>query len=257
MNRALRAEWRKLRSIRSTKIVLAMTVLLLVIGVFTAWAWGHTWDDGPAKRPVSDNSVEQTMLPVLQLLVAALGVTAVTGEYATGMIRTSLTAMPRRGLFLAAKAIVVSAVAAALGLLVPLAIHLCARPVLGSRPFAAYTGPLSDRAPVLLAMALSVVVVAVVALGLGVVFRSTAPAIVMLVVLLFIGQALTRFLPGAAGDWVRSVLLPNLADQLAGVELGFAAGRGLLPPWAAFVALVGYGVVALAAALVCVRGRDA
>jgi ABC-2 type transport system permease protein len=255
---ALRSEWLKLRSTRSTYYLLGVSVALVFLAALTAWAWGHSWDGrSPARRATPpDGSVEQTLLPVVQLVVAVLGVLAVTSEYTTGMIRTSLTVLPHRRTMLAAKAAIVAASSLVIGLVVPLAGYLLSKPILGDRPFLAYHAPFSERLPGLLSLALSVTVVALVAFGLGAALRSTAGAITVMVALLWVLQMIAGFLPAPWGDRFASILLPNLADQLAGVELGFSAAHGVLSPLGALVAMAAYVTIALGAAFALLARRD-
>jgi len=97
--RVIRSEWTKFRSLRSTKITLLVAVVLtvglgaLISGVTAA----HYADMSPVRRASFDPIVTSLNgVRIAQLAVGVLGVLLISGEYATGMIRSSLTAVPQR-----------------------------------------------------------------------------------------------------------------------------------------------------------------
>ncbi|MGA6166406.1 ABC transporter permease [Amycolatopsis magusensis] len=225
MTSALTSEWHKLRSARSTQYVLGTVLLSLFLGAALAWAWGQTWDSMPAERrnSLSDGSIEEIMLPVLQLCLGILGALAITAEYATGLIRTSLTVMPRRPALLLAKAATICVLALVVGVAATFAIHLVSRAVLGNRDFPGYTD-LSSEAPGLLGAGTTVALVALIGFSAGTVLRSTAGAISLLVVLLFVLPMISGFLPGPWRERIESVLLTNPISALclASISLSVA-----------------------------------
>ena len=106
MTEALHAEWTKLRTLPGTGWLLLGTVALTVgmsaaVGAAVSCSASDA-DQDPAK-------ISLTGISLGQAVVAILAVLAISGEYSTGMIRTTLTAMPRRATVLAAKAVVVTA----------------------------------------------------------------------------------------------------------------------------------------------------
>ena len=111
----LRSEFTKIRSTRSTYwTLLALVVITIAIGALGSFAAAHNVDgSGPDFDP-TNRSLDGLYLG--QLVIAALGALTITSEYSTGMISTSLTAMPRRGVVFAAKAVAFGAVAFATGL---------------------------------------------------------------------------------------------------------------------------------------------
>ena len=120
---ALRAEWTKQRTVTGTAWILAaICVLTVAVGAATAAATRC----GTGTRCVIDpTKVSLTGIEVGQAVVAVLAVLVISGEYSTGMIRTTFIAMPRRWAVLAAKAavltglVVVAAAVAVAGHLVP------------------------------------------------------------------------------------------------------------------------------------------
>jgi ABC-2 type transport system permease protein len=138
--RVLLAEWTKLRTVRSTTwALLAVAVLTVGLSAFVCSAL-----DTDAGARSDDDSVAPSVAGVYvsQIAVAAMAVLAITGEYATAMIRTSFTAVPRRRTVLAAKAVVVAAVTLAVGLGASVASFLVGQPILAGNGFVAT--PLGD-----------------------------------------------------------------------------------------------------------------
>jgi ABC-type transport system involved in multi-copper enzyme maturation permease subunit len=262
MTGALAAEWVKLRSVRSTWTVLAVAAAAAVVAALLTWQGVIGWDSLTAARRTRFQSppMEQVLVPLVQLCLGVLGVVAVTGEYATGTIRASLAAVPRRWPVLAAKALVVAAVALAAGEVVELAIFLVSRAIIGGRPIPGNTAPLAQALPGLLVLGCSVMVVALVGLGLGAATRSTAGAIAGVATLLFVLPAVAQFVPPPWGGRIASVMLPDLTGAGQGalaVLAGGPAGAGTrLSPAAALLAMAGYAVAAVGAGWFAICRRD-
>jgi len=190
-----------------------------------------------------------------QLGAAVLGALAITSEYATGLIRTTLTATPQRLAVLGAKAIVVASTMAVVGVAAAFLAFFVAAQIYDGRGVAISLGdPGALRSVV--GAGLYLAVLAVLALALGVLLRSSVGTVAVVV-------GLTLVLPGIATalptDWQDVVLpyLPAEAGQALIGETRFApAGDHLLGPWAGFAVFCAYTVVALAAALVTLSRRD-
>ncbi|GLZ15759.1 ABC transporter permease [Actinomadura sp. NBRC 104425] len=255
MSGALAAEWTKLRSVRSTYYVLAVVAATPLAAALMAWNGAHAWDAGTAEQRAAwerSQPLEAMFLPFVQLSAAVLGAMAITSEYATGMIRTSLTAVPSRSAALAAKAAAVAGPVLAAGFAAVSATHGIVRLIIGDRPLGDYDAPFLDSVPLLLSLGLSVGAVALVGLGMGAVLRSTAGAIVTVCALLFVLPVVAAFLPSPWDERLAGVLMPDLAMQLAG-----AAEDPLLPPMGAFAVMAAYVVAALGAGAVLLVRRDA
>jgi hypothetical protein len=121
---------------------------------------------------------------------------AVTGEYATGTMRSSLAVVPRRGVLFAAKAVTVTAVALLAGEVVVFGMFAVGRLIAGHRTMSFNATAVAPEVPHLLAGGLSVAVLALLGLGLGTVLRSTAGAVVSVVAVLA-GWVLAALLPAA------------------------------------------------------------
>ncbi|MEV6012896.1 ABC transporter permease [Streptomyces sp. NPDC051976] len=212
----LRAEWIKLRSVRSTYLTLGAAVVLgLGVGLLdVSSAAGHWTTMSAADRadfdPVGD---PLSGFQFGELALGALGVLAISTEYATGMIRATFTATPRRGTVYAAKALV-------LGLFALVASELCAFTafLLGQAVLSRRHLNVGLGAPgVLRAVAcagLYMAVVTLVGFGLGAIIRHTAGALAATFALVFLAYPAARAVEGFSlvPD---HLLLVNAADALA------------------------------------------
>ncbi|WP_219416095.1 ABC transporter permease [Pseudonocardia nigra] len=254
----LASEWVKLRSVRSTHHALGVAALVAVLGAGWAYYVGTVWDgrDAAGRAAFGAAAPEEGFLPLLQVGLAVLGVLAITAEYATGTICTSVTAVPARHRLLAAKTAVVAATAFSASAAVLLVTWGLSRWIAGDRTLGFNAAPLAAELPALLASALSVTVLAIVGLGLGAVTRSTAGAITAVVGLLFVLPGVGAYLPAPWNTRLSSFLLPELVPQIVGERLSRRLGDGVLPPMVALAGLIAYAVVALGAAAIVLARRD-
>ncbi|GAA1530964.1 ABC transporter permease subunit [Actinomadura kijaniata] len=253
----LSAEWLKLRSVRSTWLnAVAVAVLLALCGLWS-FAVAEIWDGrSPAERATMRAAPpEYPMALALPLCAGVLGVLAVTAEHATGMIRASVAAVPRRGRLLAAKAGVVAAVSLAVGLVAFTAAALLGRLVVGGRGVVEFHRSVGEEAPWIASLCLLVVVSALVGLGLGAALRSTAGGVTAVAALLFVLPTLVATVAPDPWDGRIDRLLPtSLFAQVAG-RTGTLL-KDPLPPAVAGVLLVGYAAAALAAGVLVLTRRD-
>ncbi len=246
-----RMEWLKLRSVRSAGWLLAAAVGAMVAtgtGVGLGYR-GH--------RPLAtaaqivDNSLGGAVLA--QLLIGALGVLLVTGEYSSGLIHTTLAAVPRRSTVLAAKAVVAGAASLAAGLFASLAGFVAGQAaLLGSPvPAASWTDP--EVVGAVLRTGVYLGVVGLIGVGLGAIIRHGGGAIGALFAGLFVPALLVgMFGTGAiaVGRFVPVLMLLNSMSVTTPVP-------GMLPGWAASAVMVGYAAVAIGLACVLLARRDA
>jgi ABC-type transport system involved in multi-copper enzyme maturation permease subunit len=253
------AEWLKLRSVRSTYILAGVVVACAGAALLLAWYAARIWDGStPEQRThFALSDVAELVGWVAQLCMALLGVLAVTGEYGSGMIRTTLAVVPRRATVLAAKASVVGTAAFLVGVAIPLLTYALSRLVIGDRPIRGSSTPAPDEIRLLLAAGLLIAVFALIGLGLGVILRSTAGAIVTVVALWYLLPIVALNLPSPWNDRLTSVMLINLARELAGGHYETAAPQGLLSPAGALVTMLVYAALPLGAATLLIRRRDA
>lgn len=250
MINAIASEWLKLRSLRSTYYVLASTLSALALTAYASFAVSRYFDtNGPGGDPVGTGlGFSADFTPVL---FGMLGVLAISGEYASGMIRLTLTTHRRPATVVLAKATVVASVAAVAGQVLALALYFTAQAIVGGRPIGA---SLSEPAalPEVLAWGAGAAVAAVAGLALATVLRSTPGALIALAGLLLAPTVIERFLPAPWNDWTGSLTIPSLTRQLAGVP-----DSGAFGPSAAAMILMGYAVVSLLAAALAITRRDA
>jgi len=254
LSRVLLSEWTKFRSLRSTAWTLLATVVLTVglgaaISAGTAARWAHA---GPAERLRFDPTITSlTGVFLAQLAIGVLGVLVVTGEYSTGQIRSSLTAVPRRLPVLWAKVMTFGLVSLAVTTVTSLAAFALGQRLLASTGHAAALGD-PGVARAVFGAALYLTVVGLLGIGLGAVLRNTAGAISALVGLLLVVPILANFLPS---NWQTMVkYLPSTAGQSI---LAVRPDPAALSPWVGLAVFAAYAVVALAAAAVLLVRRDA
>ncbi|MGH9093007.1 MAG: ABC transporter permease subunit [Acidimicrobiales bacterium] len=244
-----RAELLKLVTLRSTFWTLLVTVAgSVVVTVLTTAGVGHhprAWYRGfdPTNESLAG-------LLVAVLAIGVLGALAVTGEYASGTIRSSLAATPRRPLLLAGKVAVVGAAALAVGEVLTLACFGVGQAVLAGQgaPTAGLGQPGVLRAVLLSGAFLALL--GLLALGLGVVLRHTAGALAAYVGVTFLLPLVLQRIPDHPE---RFTPVPMLASSVAAVHLS----PGQVPPWAGFLLMALYAAAALGVAAALLARRDA
>jgi ABC-2 type transport system permease protein len=247
----IRSEWIKLRSVRSSWFLLAATVLGIAgIGLLVSYVDNAHWATMSASARADLNPLNQSLIGVnlAELTVGVLGVLAVTGEYATGMIRATFAAVPRRFPVLAAKAGVVAAVTFAACLAAVLIAVAGGQALLGSHGIS-LSHPQAVRA--VFGAALYLTVVAVIGVGLGFLTRSTAGGIATVLGVLLVLPIVVSALPGSSAI---ERYLPSMAGRAVFIMNG---GPGMSSPWAGFGIFLFYGIVLVAAAAWALRKRDA
>ena len=249
--RLLRSEVIKLLTLRSTWWSIGVVAVLSVgLAAIVAASMSASYEGAPAGTVDLSQLVSSAVISPIQftmLLAGALGAIAVTGEYSTGMIRSTLTAEPRRGAVLAAKAIIVAALLAVVSLVVFLLSTLPAAAILGTAPID-MTDPGVVLQPVLYG-SLSMAVFAVLGLSWGFLLRSGPGAIAATVGLLFVLPIVGAIFP-SEGAWsalhdaaqylpmyaAQSVTVPpgaegTLSIPVALITLGCWVAAGLLGSW--------------------------
>ncbi|MEV6849100.1 ABC transporter permease subunit [Actinoplanes sp. NPDC051411] len=201
------------------------------------------------------------------IVLTVLGVVFVTTEYRRGLIRTSLLLSPRRGRVLAAKAVVLGAVAFVTALLaaaitVPVGEHLEAAKGSFVEPISALT-----EARVIVGTAALLAVAAVLALAVGTMLRRGAAAVAVVIVLVALPNLLgiAGVLPTGASQWVLRLMpaaalaVQQTVPAYAQVDQTYSPMHGFYPlsPWVGFAVLCVWTALALAAAGYLLRRRDA
>jgi ABC-2 type transport system permease protein len=249
---ALRSEFTKIRSTRSTYwTLLALVVVCVGIGALaSAGAASHANEINKAGFDATQQSLGG--LYVGQLIMAVLGALTITSEYATGMIRTSLTVQPRRGVVFAAKAVVFAVISLVTGLIASFASFFLGQALMSGHHLSVTLGqPGVLRA--VIGGGLFLAACGMLAYGLGAILRHTAGAITAAIGLLFVLSVLVNFLPHS---W--QVNVDKWMPAIAGSQVwATKAAQDQFPAWGGFAVLAGYAAVAIIAGLVCFRTRDA
>jgi ABC-2 type transport system permease protein len=253
----VRSEWTKLRSVRSNWILLAAAALLTV-GLAAAFGYGYGQQVRAGEvQPGTAEAVSAAFLglDLFALLMGVFGLTRMTGEYGSGLIRASLMAVPRRLPLVWAKALVLAAVIAPVAMAVSGACLLVSQAFAGSAAWGVGLGdPGVPRA--LLGAAAYPVAIGLLGLGIGAILRHTAAAITVFVAALLVIPAL---LPAALSQRVQDAVvryLPVVAGQ-AMYSLGDSGPTKMPPPATGAVVVAGYVIAVLAGGMVMLRRRDA
>jgi ABC-2 type transport system permease protein len=254
----LHAEWTKLRTAPGTAwLLLAAAVLTVALSAATAAATrcpATACGGDPAK-------ISLTGVYLGQAVVAIVAVLIISNEYSTGMIRTTLAAMPRRLTVLAAKAVIVTGLILATGTVAGLGSLLAGRLILPGHGFTPAHGfpPLSlGDGPVLRATVGSVLYLALIALlslGIATLIRDSAVAIGAVLGLLYLFPIVTALIT----DQSLRRHLEQIAPMTAGLEIQATMGLRSLPlsPWAGLGVLAAWAAGSLLAGGLLLRFRDA
>ncbi len=238
-------------------------------GAFTVTGSGDIGPDVPAAPGGGGGTaIEQTLLGIFGGLIAVIVVAAMfmTAEYRRGLIRVTLAASPRRGLMLAAKAIVIGSVSFVAGLAGSVSALVLGEHLLRSHGNFIMPVSLATEVRVVAGTAALTAVTAILALALGALLRSSAAAVTIGITVVVLPYLLESFtLPARAADWMLTVTpaagfaIQQSLPQYPQVAASYTPANGYYPlaPWAGFAVSCGYAAVALALALYLLRRRDA
>jgi ABC-2 type transport system permease protein len=254
--RVVRSEWTKLRSLRSSRwsvaSALALTIALpcLFAAVIVA-----TWDQMSPLDRANQNPLDIALsgMIVAQLPVAVLGVLAMTSEYATGMIRATLSAVPQRLQVLLAKAAVYSGVWVLVMLPGVLVAFLASQAIL-ARHDGILQVSLFDAgvARALLGGVLYLGVVAAFGLGIGAIVRNTAASTATFGAVMFIVPPMLLALPRRFEE----ALSPYLPQDAGSAVYSLTLDPNQLAPWAGFAVFCAWTALTLAAAAALLVRRN-
>jgi ABC-2 type transport system permease protein len=254
---AVRAEWTKLRTLPSTAwLLIAAAGTTIAVSAIVAAAWhvnrGSTAD--PTKLSLTGIYVGQAVIAVLTVL-------AISEEYGTGMIRTSLAAVPRRVNMLAAKAATLAGLTVPVGLAAAAGCLIVGRlllPDAGLNPAHGYALISPDHASTLRAAAGTViylVLIGLLALGIATIIRDTAASIGAVFGLLYLPPIAAQLIQDPT--WRRHI--QQVAPMTAGLAVQATRNLNNLPiaPWAGLGVLAAWAAATLLAAVLLLRLRDA
>ncbi|WP_030061651.1 ABC transporter permease subunit [Streptomyces novaecaesareae] len=257
----LAAEWIKFWSLRSIPWVLGLSALVIVAANLKSALYTHDHytpgDDDPATmaQVALDNAYINASATILLLVAGAVGVIVITGEYATGLIRTTLAAVPDRRAVLLAKACVLASVMLGFGVLTAGVSFGASQAILSGLGIGqSIADPQALR--YVTAAALFGPVCALIGLGLGVVVRHTAAAVVGVVLVLFVLPSFFTETYRWSADLLHAMPLPawkrlaliSLTHQRPTEYPATVAGA-----WTTYAV---WPLVSLAVAAVVIRRRD-
>ena len=256
--RVVRSEWTKFRSLRSTRWALLAAVVLTVglpmlVATVISSRWSHLGPLEQADRYQHRFDFALAGVNVAQLAVAVLGVLLITGEYSTGMIRASLSAVPKRLPVLWAKGAVFGAVVLVLMLPSVLLAFFGSQAIFRRHDILqiGFTHPGVPRA--LVGSVIYLVLVGIFALAVGAIVRSTAGGIATFAAIFFVIPPLLNLLPSSWND----AISPYLPDSAGRAMFALTRDAHSIGPYWGFALFAGYCVVALAVAAVLLVRRDA
>jgi ABC-2 type transport system permease protein len=280
----IRSEFTKLRSVRSTYWTIAAMVIVSVgFAAIAGFAIANNLHNNPANKAGMDATQASLggFFELGQLIIAVLGALTITSEYSTGMIRTSLTAMPRRGTVYAAKLLVFSTVTLVVSLITSFIAFFVGQAAMSGSGVSAslfhsvtipanavQNGPAGNVTfsgtivispgtvlTAIIGTALFVTVVALIAFGLGAIIRHTAGAITSAIGLMFIIPIIVQLLPDTwRWDIVR--FFPDAAGRVLSVTVG-QHNPHLWSAWPQFGVTLVYAAVLLGIGAYLFRKRDA
>jgi ABC-2 type transport system permease protein len=252
--RVIRSEWTKLRTVPSSAWSLLVAAVLIV-------GFGALYSGVRVTRPPQDpaavasfdpTAVSLSGLQLAQLAIGVLGALLITGEYATGMIRTSFAAVPARLPVLWGKAIGYALSVLALCVPASFAAFLVGQSILSAENLDTTLGQ-PGVARAVLGGGLYLAAVGLLGLGLGALLRGTAAAVGALFGLLFAPQILVGFLPSTWSDHLYGYLPAPAGIAVTSVQQDPTS----LAPWSGFGVFCLYTAVLLALAAWRLRRQDA
>ncbi len=253
--RVVRSEWTKVWSLRSTRWSLLAAFLTMaglgpLIAAISMARWSHLSLHDRLHFDAIDRSLGGYHLA--QLAIGVLGVLVISGEYSTGMIRSSLLAVPRRLPVLWAKMIVFAAITFSLMLVASVIGFFGSQAILTQHHVNVTIGA-SHALRALIGTVLYMTVTGVLCTAIGTILRSTAGGISMFAGLLFVLPGITEILPSDVGNAVHP-WLPSTAGS--GVSQAVRDAH-MFSPWGGFALFAAYTAAAVAGAAYLLVRRDA
>jgi len=251
--RVVRSELVKMRTLRSTWLtLLAAVVGLAGLGLVISAVTNAHFSQMPADEIASFDPIGRSLggVNIAQLAVGVLGVLLISGEYGTGMVRSTFAAVPKRLPVLWAKASLYAVVVLLFLTPASFVAFLGGQQLLGNHG-TTLSSPHALRA--VIGVALYLTVVGVLAVAIGFIVRSTAGGISALFGLLLVLPGLGNLLSAHLQQQLLPYLPSNAGSALFTLH---PENPGTLAPWTGFAVLCGWAAVALAVAAVALRRRD-
>ncbi len=274
---SVRSELTKIRSVRSTYWTL-LALIGTCVGLGALFSWGQTERVLRIKAHAGDfqgigqaktnallasihaqaASVSLFGLLIGQLVIIVLGALTITSEYSTGMVRTSLASMPRRGTFFAAKGVVFGAVALVVGEVTSFLAFFAGQAILSSQHVST-TLSAPDVLRTVIGGGLFLAVCGLLSFGIGAILRHAAGAIATGIGLMFVVWILSNFLPSPPSGWFGQADIDKWIPFNAGSSIWQNQMNGVNPfsPWVGFGVFCAYAAAAIIVGLVLFQRRDA
>ena len=253
--RVVRAEFLKMGTLRSTYLAIAVAVASMAgIGIVIAWTTANDWPHMRPREQAHFNPLDDSLsgFQLAQLAIGVLGVMIIASEYSTGMIRASLAAVPKRLPMLWAKLAAFATVTFVTMLPSSLAAFFISQHVLSVRHIQT-NWHMPGVARTVIGVALYLTVVALLGVALGAIVRNVAAAIATLVGVLLIVPVIASALPQTWADRINKYLPSNAGQALLGIQ----SDARQLAPWTGFTVFCGYATIAIIAAALTLKRRDA
>jgi ABC-2 type transport system permease protein len=255
MTGVLAGEWTKVRSLRSMSLGMLLALGMGAgFGALTSYAAGRDYAGlSPQARAAFDPAASSLRVYLsVQLVLGILGVLTVTSEYASGTIRASLSAVPRRARLLAAKVAVFTVCALVLGQLVAVLAFLAGQPMIAAQGAPSTTLGAPGVLTAVTGAGLVMTAVGVLGIALGVLTRSTTVGLITVAFLTVLVPSFIPALPEPLSSTLGRYWPTTAAAQLTKV----VPDAGALDGWAGLALLVALVAAALTAAFVVFQKRD-
>ncbi|MDA8068699.1 MAG: ABC transporter permease subunit [Actinomycetota bacterium] len=253
--RVIRSEWTKLWTLRSTRWSLLLAFAAQAgLGPLIAAIEMARWSHLSLFERLTINPIDRSLggWHLAQLAMAILGVMTITGEYHTGMIRSSLMAAPKRLPVLWAKLLVFSAVTLVLMVIAAFIGFLGGQAIFAEHHVnASLSSAHALRA--IFGAALFTTATGALCIALGTIVRRTAGGISLFVGVFFVLPGLVAILPSATANAINPYLPSSLGQAVAQA----LTGPHDFAPWAAFAIFCGYTAAVIAIGAVLLLRRDA
>jgi ABC-2 type transport system permease protein len=253
--RVIRSEWTKLWTLRSTRWSLLLAFVAQAgLGPLIAWIEMVRWSHLTLQDRLTINPIDHSLggWHLAQLAVAILGVMTITGEYHTGMIRSSLMAAPKRLPVLWAKLLVFSSVVFVLMLIAAFIGFLGGQAIFTEHHVnVALSAPNALRC--VFGATLFTTVTGAMCIALGTIVRRTAGGIALFVGVFFVLPGLVEILPSTTANAIH----PYLPSNAGGAVAQALSDPNTFSPWGGFALFCGYTVAMIAIAAVLLLRRDA
>ncbi|MCU1633250.1 MAG: transporter permease [Micrococcaceae bacterium] len=267
--RILRSEWIKVTTVPSTVILIASTVVVMV-GLAALFAWSLTImaqsindpsvpaefqapTEGPGSAAFQALTTPSSGLVFGQLLVASLAVVLIASEWTTGMIRSTMVAVPKRTPALLAKAVIVAVVAFLVGFASAFLSYLIAQLILQSENLDFALTEDGVFASVI-NTGTFLALVAVISMSIGILLRNTAGGVVTAVGIFFVLPIIVQLVSGLA-DWIPDAARFLPAD--AGTQMvAVTTADEALTQWEGGLVMGAWALVLLVVALITAKKRD-